>query len=145
MSSPAMVSRSDDLAAAAWREAASTWRSPPTVPLSVWMDEHFVLPDGSGWKTLPFQRGIADAIRALVAQLRTDDPISRLSATRQLAAEHGEYAVPYLVPALADAGDEDRRVQGEHPGDSQEAAHAGPRLHGRDGPRCAPADRRGPG
>jgi len=56
------------------------------------------------------RRDDAEAIRPLVAQLDTNDPISRLSATRQLAAEHGEYAVPYLLPALADAGDEDRRV-----------------------------------
>jgi hypothetical protein len=56
------------------------------------------------------RRDEAESIRPLVAQLDTEDPISRLSATRQLAAEHGEYAVPYLLPALADAGDEDRRV-----------------------------------
>lgn len=56
------------------------------------------------------RRDDAEAIRPLVAQLRADDPISRLSATRQLAAEHGEYALPFLVPALADAGDEDRRI-----------------------------------
>ncbi|HVS19859.1 MAG TPA: HEAT repeat domain-containing protein, partial [Planctomycetota bacterium] len=56
------------------------------------------------------RRDDAEAIRPLVAQLDANDPISRLSATRQLAAEHGEYAVTYMLPALADAGDEDRRV-----------------------------------
>ena len=56
------------------------------------------------------RRDDPDAIRALVAQIDTDDPVTRLSATRQLAAEHGEYAVPYLLPALADSGNESRRV-----------------------------------
>lgn len=56
------------------------------------------------------RRDDADAIRELVAQLDTNDSVTRLSAIRQLAAEHGEYAVPYLIPALADSGDADRRV-----------------------------------
>ena len=51
-----------------------------------------------------------DAIRGLIASLSTDDPITRRTAIRTLAAEHGEYAVPYLLPALADQSDEERRV-----------------------------------
>ena len=56
------------------------------------------------------RRDDAEAIRALVGQLSTDDAVSRISATRQLAAEHGEYAVPYMLPALADSGNESRRT-----------------------------------
>lgn len=49
-------------------------------------------------------------IRDLVAKLDTNDPITRKTVTRQLAAEHGEYAVPYLLPALGDSGNETRRI-----------------------------------
>jgi len=55
-------------------------------------------------------RNDPEAIRGLVGKLGTDDPITRRAAIRQLAAEHGPYAVPFLLPALADQGDEDRRV-----------------------------------
>ena len=51
-----------------------------------------------------------EAIRALVAQLSTDDPVSRRTAIRELAAEHGEYAVPHMVAGLGDQSNEDRRV-----------------------------------
>lgn len=54
------------------------------------------------------RRDDADAIRALISQL--GDATTRRAATRQLAAEHGEYAVSYLLPALADSGDQERRV-----------------------------------
>ncbi len=56
------------------------------------------------------RRDDAEAIRGLVAQLDSNDPITRRSAIRQLAAEHGEYAVPYMLGALADAGAEQRRT-----------------------------------
>jgi len=49
-------------------------------------------------------------IRELVGKLNTNDPVTRRSVTRQLAAEHGEYAVPYLLPALADSGNETRQI-----------------------------------
>ena len=52
----------------------------------------------------------ADAIRPLVAELSSDDPINRRSAIRQLAAEHGEYAVPHMISALGDVAEEERRV-----------------------------------
>jgi len=51
-----------------------------------------------------------EAIRALVKELATDDIATRIRVTRQLAAEHGEYAVPVMVHALAEGGDADRRV-----------------------------------
>ena len=52
----------------------------------------------------------AEAIKPLVAELSSDDPINRRSAIRELAAQHGEYAVPHMVGALGDAGNEERRV-----------------------------------
>jgi len=51
-----------------------------------------------------------DAIRALLGKVLSDDAVDRRGALRQLAAEHGEYAVPYMLPALADQVDEDKRV-----------------------------------
>ena len=56
------------------------------------------------------KRNDEEAIRALVGQLGTEDPIARRTAIRTLAAEHGEYAVPFLVGALADQANEDWRV-----------------------------------
>ena len=56
------------------------------------------------------RRDDPEKIRELVGKLDTNDPITRKSVTRQLAAEHGEYAVPYLLPALGDSGNETRRV-----------------------------------
>lgn len=53
----------------------------------------------------------AEAIRELVTTLRsTDSTLERRRAIDKLAAEHGEYAVPYLLPALDDGGDDDWRV-----------------------------------
>jgi len=51
-----------------------------------------------------------EAIKPLVAELSSDDPINRRSAIRELAGLHGEYAVPYMVGALADTANEERRV-----------------------------------
>ena len=51
------------------------------------------------------------AISEKVATLgSTTDPIERHRAIQELASEHGEYAVPLMVRALADEGDDDRRV-----------------------------------
>ena len=52
-----------------------------------------------------------DAIRELVSTLRsTDSTLERRRAIDKLAAEHGEFAVPFLLPALDDGGDDDWRV-----------------------------------
>lgn len=51
-----------------------------------------------------------DAIRALILQLQSTDVLERRRAQRTLAANHGEYAVPYMVHHLADKVNEDRRV-----------------------------------
>jgi HEAT repeat protein len=56
------------------------------------------------------KRSDAAAIQAALTQLRSEDILTRTRAKHQLAAEHGEYAVPYMIPALGDRGDEDRRV-----------------------------------
>ena len=41
-----------------------------------------------------------DVITALIADLDSTDWGKRIDAYRKLAADHGEYAVPYLVPRL---------------------------------------------
>jgi CheY-like chemotaxis protein len=53
----------------------------------------------------------AEAIKALVGKLDTDDVVQRRAAVRELSANHGEYAVPAILPALADSGNEDRRIR----------------------------------
>jgi hypothetical protein len=56
-----------------------------------------------------------DAIKALVREIRgTASVIDRRQLVNQLAVDHGEYAVPQLLPSLADAGDEDWRVVAMH-------------------------------
>jgi phage terminase large subunit GpA-like protein len=49
------------------RQALAVWRPPPRLTLSEWADEHFYLSAESAaepgrWKTLPYQKGIMDAI-----------------------------------------------------------------------------------
>jgi HEAT repeat protein len=56
------------------------------------------------------RRADEDAIRALIARLATEDPVARRAAVRELSANHGEYAVPYLLPALGDSSDDERRI-----------------------------------
>jgi HEAT repeat protein len=51
-----------------------------------------------------------DAIKALLADVKVDDVITRRTAIRTLAAEHGEFAVPYMLGVLGDQSDDDRRV-----------------------------------
>jgi CheY-like chemotaxis protein/HEAT repeat protein len=55
-------------------------------------------------------RDNADAIKAHVAKLDSEDVSERSRAIRALSAEHGGFAVPYMLPALADQGNDDRRV-----------------------------------
>jgi DNA-binding response OmpR family regulator len=56
-------------------------------------------------------RDDAEAIKALVKDARSPEPATARRAIQKLSAEHGEFAVPYLLPALADRGNEERRVQ----------------------------------
>jgi HEAT repeat protein len=60
-------------------------------------------------------RNDKDAIVASVTKaLTNEDALERRRAIRTLSADHGEYAVPYLLPYLADGGDEDKRVLAMH-------------------------------
>jgi len=55
-------------------------------------------------------------IKPLVVKVVTDgDAMERRTALNRLSADHGEYAVPYLLPYLSsENGDEDRRVLAMH-------------------------------
>ena len=61
------------------------------------------------------RRDDAAAIQALVTTVTAPsaDPVERRRAVRQLAAEHGEYAVPHLL-AMLGVSDDDRRVMAMH-------------------------------
>ena len=50
------------------------------------------------------------AIRELLSGVQDDDVIVRARAIRALAANHGEYAVQYMLPTLGDENASDRRV-----------------------------------
>jgi len=50
------------------------------------------------------------AIRGHLSDAQSDDVMVRTKAVRSLAADHGEYAVQYMLDTLADASAEDRRV-----------------------------------
>ena len=56
------------------------------------------------------------AIQALVVKVVADgEAMDRRAALRTLSADHGEYAVPYLIPYLSsENADEDRRVLAMH-------------------------------
>jgi len=60
------------------------------------------------------KRDDGDAIRALVEKVQGEDAIERRRAILALGANHGAYAVPYMLPALADQVDDDRRVTTLH-------------------------------
>ncbi|MEZ5976884.1 MAG: HEAT repeat domain-containing protein [Planctomycetota bacterium] len=52
-----------------------------------------------------------DAIRELLTQLKEGPaPVERRKIVAALRARHGEYAVPYMIGALAERGDDDYRV-----------------------------------
>ncbi len=55
-------------------------------------------------------RDNAEAIKTQIAKLDSADTVERRSAIRTLSGEHGAFAVPYMLPALADQGNDDRRV-----------------------------------
>jgi HEAT repeat protein len=56
------------------------------------------------------RRNDEEAIRGLVAGLKSEDVLARMGVVRTLSADHGEYAVPQLLYALSDPDDDDRRV-----------------------------------
>ena len=51
-----------------------------------------------------------EAIKAALADLRSDQTMTFRKARNTLASEHGEYAVPYMLPTLQEPGSDDRRV-----------------------------------
>jgi phage terminase large subunit GpA-like protein len=63
---------------AAERRIVAAWRPPPRLSLADWADKNFVLPLGDAnagrWRTIPYQRGIMDAI--------TDPAIERISVMK---------------------------------------------------------------
>ena len=52
-----------------------------------------------------------DAIRRLLAELDTEDPIQRRRAISRLRSDHGEFAVQAMLGALADEGNDERRLR----------------------------------
>lgn len=58
------------------------------------------------------RRNDRDAIRALLMEIKNDPtPSERRRIVATLRARHGEYAVPYMIGALADRSDDDYRVR----------------------------------
>lgn len=55
-------------------------------------------------------RDDAQAIRGLIQQINGDDALARLLATRTLAADHGEYAVQYMLPSLNSQASAEQRA-----------------------------------
>ena len=51
-----------------------------------------------------------ERIKELLNQLESDDASARRQALRELAANHGEYAVPFMIDELGDPVDDDARV-----------------------------------
>ncbi len=56
------------------------------------------------------RRNDADAIKALVKELSTDNPVERRKAIRKLSADHGEYVVPHLLGWLGSTADDENRT-----------------------------------
>jgi len=56
------------------------------------------------------RRNDEDAIRELVSTALGDDVVERKRAVLQLSSQHGEFAVPYLLPYVGDPGGDDARV-----------------------------------
>lgn len=56
------------------------------------------------------RRNDGEAIKKLLGDLRAEDSLAFRKARNTLASEHGEYAVPYMLPTLAEQGSDDRRV-----------------------------------
>ncbi len=56
------------------------------------------------------RRNDEESIRKLITDLGVDDVVTRTAAIRQLAADHGEFAVPHLLGWLSDSGNDERRI-----------------------------------
>ncbi len=93
MTSPAMSSQRSPVESAR-SDFIKGWSPPPTLDLSEWMDKHFVLSAESStepgaWTTLPFQRGIADAMVDPEVETITLQKSSRVGFTKLLCGYLG--------------------------------------------------------
>jgi phage terminase large subunit GpA-like protein len=73
----------------------STWQAPRRLRLSEWADEHFVLPSDDAnagrWSTLPYQRGVMDAITDPGVERVTWKKSSRVGYTKCFCAAIGYF------------------------------------------------------
>lgn len=95
-------------------EALGWWRPPMRRKLSEWADEHFYLSPESAaepgpWKTIPYQRGIMDAISDPLVERVSVMKSARLGYTKIIDATIGYYAtedpcpIHVVQPTLEDA------------------------------------------
>lgn len=96
------------------RGTFSALRPPPKLSLSEWADEHFVLSAGSAaepgrWRTLPYQRGIMDAITDPAVERITWMKSARVGATKIMCAtigyhmDHDPCPILLVQPTVEDA------------------------------------------
>lgn len=89
------------------------WRPPRRLALSAWADEKFVLPAGDAnagrWRTLPYQRGILDAISDPGIERVTVMKSKRVGYTKAFCAaigyfiEHDPCPIMVVQPTIDDA------------------------------------------
>lgn len=67
------------------------WRPPPPRTLSEWADEHFYMSaeDGGKWRTLPYQRGIMDAL--------TDPEVERVSVMKSARVGYTKILIAFVL------------------------------------------------
>lgn len=101
-------------AVALYASKRETWRPPPRLSLSEWADEHFYLSAESAaepgrWRTLPYQRGVMDAITDPTVWRVTLKKAARIGFTKAVGAAIGYYMhydpCPIMVvqPTVEDA------------------------------------------
>jgi len=103
-----------DVPGALFARARAAWRPPPRLKLSEWADEHFYLSAESAaepgrWRTLPYQRGIMDAITDPTVWRVSVMKSARVGYTKILNATVGYYVhqdpcpVMIVQPTIEDA------------------------------------------
>src|SRR5574337_388406 len=93
-----------DLTAVAWR-TIRRMRPPPRLSLSAWADDHFRLSAESAaepgrWRTLPYQRGILDAITDPAVERVTVQKSARVGFTKMINAAIAYHMVHEPCPIL---------------------------------------------
>ncbi len=86
-------------------DAFAAWRPPPRLTLSEWADAHFYLSAESAaepgrWKTLPYQRGIMDAITDPLVEQISVMKSARVGYTKCMNAAIGYYMHQAPCPIL---------------------------------------------